>query len=115
VIRRPVVEVAEGELEELTAGGRPRAAGKRQSVAETLAAMGKATIIAQLYAMRDEYGRSDGWVAHTYRAIFGVWPRGLDDEPPFEPCWMLRSFVRSRDIAFAKSRRSIEGGAHAAV
>lgn len=49
-------------------------------------------------------GRSHGWAAHTYRDKIGAWPRGLDDRPgPAGP--EIWSYVKAKDIRFAKSRR----------
>ena len=50
-----------------------------------------------------ERGRKSGWVAHQFREKFGVWPRGLDEHPS-TPSAEVANFVRSRQIAFAKSK-----------
>jgi DNA repair protein RadD len=113
---RPQVDQVDGELTELAMDGRSirRKGGKGEpSVRERLVAMGKAEIIGQLYTLRDERGRKDGWVAHTYRSIFDVWPKGLDRCPPRQPHPLLRSFAKSRDIAWAHGYRSKSGGGHA--
>lgn len=101
VKRRSGVETADGELVEMTSSTSMKRE-KPAPVIEQLRAMGKPSIIGQLYALRDERQRSDGWVAHQYREIFGVWPRGLDQAPALEPTHVLRSWVRSRAIAYAK-------------
>lgn len=115
VMPRPTVAHVAGDLAELTADGKGTLVrkGKGQPPArEILAAMGKAEIIGQLYTMRDERGRKEGWVAHTYRAIFDVWPKGLDRAPARPPHPLLRSYVRSRDIAWVNSPART-GGTHA--
>lgn len=33
----------------------------------------------RLQTIKDRMGYKDGWVAHKYRAAFGVWPRGMGD------------------------------------
>jgi len=48
-------------------------------------------------------GKSKGWLAHTYKAKFGVWPRGMDDIAT-EPNIEVQGFIRSRAIAWAKKR-----------
>lgn len=115
--RRPrnSVDHVDGDLAELTANG---ANGRRRSggdsVTETMARWGKAAVYAMLRGMALERGRSDGWVAHQYREIFGVWPRGLDREEAIEPAPLLRSWIRSRNIAYAKRMQAEkEGRAHA--
>lgn len=48
-------------------------------------------------------GKSGKWVLAQYRQKFGTWPRGLSDEP-MPPDGACMSFIRSRNIAWAKSR-----------
>lgn len=92
------VHVSDGDLSEM---GSIR---KHSSVADQIAKQGKRVVHAQLLQYADERGRKQGWVAHTYRDLFGVWPRGLSALDRAEPDPLLRSWLRSRDIAFAKSR-----------
>lgn len=48
---------------------------------------------------------SDGYIAHIYKAKFGVWPKGLAKIP--RSCTpQIRNFIRSRQIAYAKGRLS---------
>jgi DNA repair protein RadD len=115
----PVFVEAEGELVEMGGNCKPAPkAPKKPKVSEQLAAMGKPKIYAQIKAFQRERDRSDGWGAHLYREIFGVWPRGMDETKTEPPCPMLRSFVRSRDIAWANSQKQAKatdfgGGIHA--
>lgn len=51
-----------------------------------------------------EKGRSEGWVAHTYKAKFGVWPRGMDSKVTTEPSIEVKAYIRHRNIAYAKRR-----------
>lgn len=53
--------------------------------------------------MQREKGRNPGWVAHKFRERFGVWPRGFSDITA-EPTLECRSWVQSRQIAFARSQ-----------
>jgi len=50
-----------------------------------------------------ERGYKPGWVAHKYREKFGDWPQhgGVS---PIKPSPEVLSWVRSRNIAFAKRR-----------
>lgn len=93
-----VLSVA-GELVEFGKAGR----SKPPKVSDTIAGLGKQAVWSQLLKVQLDRGWSDGRVAHSYRDIFGVWPRGLASEPT-PPSPMLLSYLRSRAIAFAKSR-----------
>lgn len=106
-IKRRIIEETHGELVEL--GG--RRGSKAPSATEAIKALGKESVYAQLNWIAMERGRSPGWVAHTYRDIFGVWPRG--QRGLREPSALVLSFVRSKDIRWAK-RRKAEGESHAA-
>jgi DNA repair protein RadD len=57
----------------------------------------------QLKWIADERGYKPGWVAHQFKTKFGQWPvaRHVRPMPPDE---QVRSWVRSRQIAFAKGR-----------
>lgn len=48
---------------------------------------------------------ADGWVAHTYRAKFGVWPNPFNNEPPAKPEPEVLAYIRSRFIAAAMRRK----------
>lgn len=103
--KRPVsVSYMAGDLTELGHGG--TRGSKPPSVKDQIAAMGKPAVMAQLRGYQEERSRSDGWVAHTYKEIFGVWPRGLDRLGPVDPLPLLRSWIHSRNIAYAKSMKA---------
>ena len=53
-----------------------------------------------------ERGYQRGWVSHKYKEKFGEWPAWGSTPQPIEPTQEVRSWVRSRVIAFAKSRRA---------
>lgn len=47
--------------------------------------------------------KSSGWVAHTYKAKFGVWPRNM--KPTLlTPDVEVKGFIRHRNIAYAKRK-----------
>lgn len=48
-------------------------------------------------------GKTDGWVSHTYREKFGVWPQGLS-AVLLEPSNEVTGFIKHRQIAYAKSK-----------
>lgn len=103
-LRPTGVTVGDGDLSEL-GGVRERV----HSVRDQIAAMGKRMVYAQLLAFAEERGRSNGWAAHTYRELFGVFPRGLNPFELVDPVPLMRSWLRSRDIAFAKSMQKRQG------
>jgi hypothetical protein len=47
-------------------------------------------------------GYKSGWVAHKYKEKFKEWPR-VSQADPIEPSPEVSSWVRSRQIAWAKS------------
>jgi DNA repair protein RadD len=51
-------------------------------------------------------GYHRGWVAHKYKEKFGQWPAWGAVAQPIPPTPEVRSWVRSRMIAYAKARRS---------
>lgn len=95
------VEVLDGELVELD--------GKRKGRSATM--IEKRAFIAQLRAYAIERNLKDGWVAHKFRAKFGVWP----DHPDlrYAPAASgvspaVRSWIKSQQIRWAKSRERRE-------
>jgi DNA repair protein RadD len=56
-----------------------------------------------LTAIAIERGYKLGWVGHKYREKFGDWPRSRT-VTPITPMPEVRSWVRSRQIAYAKAR-----------
>ena len=91
------VYVADGELSELGKNGKIKKATFDD----------KQAFWSGLMYIAEEQGKSKGWASHTYRAKFGVWPRGLDDTPRY-PAKSVRDYVKSRMIAWAKSRNRDE-------
>lgn len=65
----------------------------------------KASFFGELKGFAQERGYKPGWAANQYRQKFGVWPRGIDDVTPREPSMKTRSWVKSRLIAWAKSKK----------
>jgi superfamily II DNA or RNA helicase len=62
----------------------------------------------ELKWIAQERSRQPGWVAHSYKAKFGNFPpyRWKDAQPAIEPSLETRNWIRSRDIAYAKSRKA---------
>ena len=49
-----------------------------------------------------ERGYKPGWVGHKYKEKFGTWPPS--DAQPMQPTPEVLSWVRSRNIAYAKAQ-----------
>ena len=59
---------------------------------------------AMLIHIGDERGYKSGWAAHKYKEKFGVFPAWGATPQPIPPTPEVRSWVRSRQIAYAKRR-----------
>jgi hypothetical protein len=93
---RPVsVDIANGELAAVNRDRRVVVAAHRDEFERR-----------RFYAMRrwiaGERGYQRGWASHKFREKFGSWPASKYVEP-IAPTPEVRSWVRSRQIAFAKS------------
>jgi DNA repair protein RadD len=93
------VEVADGELGWV--------ARNRKANAGKLSPADQQRFHRELTWIANHRGYKPGWVAHKYREKFGVWPRARSVDPA-PPSAATISWVRSRQIAYAKSsaRRS---------
>ena len=90
------IEVADGELVEITNRGKHNNAVSNDE---------KATFYAQLKGHAQERGYAGGWAAHKFREKFGTWPNGYKDVPAMEPTPKVLSWIKSRQIAWAKSKQ----------
>lgn len=91
--RQSEVEVEDGELVEIKK--------KKKYTKEE-----KQEFYSGLIAIALHRGRSRGWVSHTYRDRFKCWPRGLESYQ-VKPSAEVISYVRSKDIRYAKRRVQI--------
>lgn len=95
--RRNLVEIAPGGMVEIDGTKANR----------TTDWEAKARFIGELKWWASGCGFAHGWVAHKYREKFGVWP----NDPrvhgaPMVPCtWETQQWIKSRQIAWARSRR----------
>ncbi len=90
--RQNEVQVRDGELRKVERKPRkPATADRKQQVYSMLLSV----------ARSKHY--SPGWVAHQYRAMFGVWPRNMRDVPA-APSNEILSWLKSQRIRFAKGR-----------
>lgn len=95
------VDTLHGELMELRADKRRSAKKKVWTMEEKQ----------HWYSMLLHYGDmkkfSEGWAAHKYKSKFKVWPRRLREQRE-EPTPECLSFIRSRNIAYAKMREKLD-------
>ena len=90
------VEVADGELAPIDRALRSR--NYEWSSPE------KATFHRMLLWIARKQGYQDGWAAYKFKEKFGCWPKDRSPEPePPEPA--VRSWVRSRMIAYSKAKQ----------
>ena len=94
---KPVV-YADGELAEV--------ARNRTTTANVYDPATRAMWLGMLTAIAAERGYKAGWVAVNYKEKFGNWPPYGAAVMPIPPSPEVRSWVRSRLIAYAKSRAS---------
>ena len=90
------VFVADGELG-LVQGGRANG--------QTYDAETRARWHGMFVYIAEERGYQRGWIAHKYREKFGTFPDWSGTPWPIPPTPEVRSWVRSRQIAYAKSRQ----------
>jgi DNA repair protein RadD len=90
------VEVADGELVEI------KGRSKRGDVASKDE---KAAFYAQLMGYAQGHDYSSRWAAHKFLEKFGVWPNGYKDVPAMQPTPTVLSWIKSRQIAWAKSKQ----------
>jgi DNA repair protein RadD len=88
------VDVADGELGEVERS--------REARAPLYDDIAKHRWHRQLAAIAKERGYTSGWIGHSYRKKFGTWPptRHVDPMPPDAA---VRSWVRSRQLAYARA------------
>jgi DNA repair protein RadD len=92
------IEPTDGELVEIT---------RREDRTHTASNEEKAAFYAQLrgYAQARDYARARGWAANKFREKFHVWPNGFENVPAMEPTPKVSSWIKSRQIAWAKSNQ----------
>lgn len=97
------IEPRKGELKEL----------KRGKQVATM--YEKSSFYAQLRQYGADKGYAEGWASNKYREKFGVWPNGFKHVMPQLPTPETLSWIRSRQIAWAKSKYNplATGVAHA--
>jgi hypothetical protein len=92
--RGVAIEAIDGELGHLTRDGLVHHA--------TSTSADKQAFFQQLQWIARDRGYKPGWAAHKYREKFKVWPQSKYDQPS-PPTPEVLSWVRSRQIAYAKA------------
>jgi DNA repair protein RadD len=64
----------------------------------------RARFYQELKAYAAERSYRPGWIAYKFKEKFGHWPRGLDNLPPAPISGSTLGWIRSRQIAYAKSQ-----------
>jgi superfamily II DNA or RNA helicase len=90
------IEVADGELIEINT---------RKKRDEAVSRDQEAAFYAQLLGYAQTHGYASGWAAHKFREKFDVWPNGYKDVPAIEPTPNVLAWIKSRQIAWAKSKQ----------
>ena len=82
--------------------GKETAAEKRNRTTQVEA---KRQFYAEVLGFAQQKGKGEGWAAHTYREAFDVWPNAHRDIAPVNPSEQTMSYIRSRQIRYARSKR----------
>jgi DNA repair protein RadD len=85
----------DGELIELT---------DRRTIAAVSQAQDKIKFYQELKCYGVNRGYKPGWIAYKFREKFGHWPNGLEHLPPIDPSPSTYSWIKSRQIAFAREK-----------
>lgn len=88
--RRNEVSAVAGELHELVKTGKNPKEDKQVFYSELL------------YIAR-ERSYNQHWASHKYREKFGVWPKGLSQDP-IPPTLKTANWIKHKNIAWAKGR-----------
>ena len=79
-------------------------AGELEQVKRSKVSMqDKQKFYSEVLAYAQQRQRSSGWVAHTYRKRYGVWPRGMADHP-LPPSQETLGYIRHLNIAYARRK-----------
>ncbi|MCG5526870.1 MULTISPECIES: DEAD/DEAH box helicase [Halorhodospira] len=98
--KRREVAFVEGDLLETDEQGRTKQQAQGDRLVE------QARFYAELRGVAQQRGYKDGWAANKFKEKFGTWPNhpSLRNVAPREPGPAMLSWVKSRQIAFAKGK-----------
>lgn len=108
-VRKPTsnVQVAAGQLEEITPGARrgngTKTGGPKNHVWIKDQWIEPRQFYGELVQYAAEMGYADGWVSHKFREATGVWPNAWKG-PRKTVSVNVRRWIKSRAIAYAKAR-----------
>lgn len=91
--RQSEIQCEDGELVEMT------------PVRKKAKADEKAFVFGQLRSYAKSRRLREGWAAHKFKEMFGVWPNAHRLAPDVEPTPAILSWIKSRQIAFANRRK----------
>jgi superfamily II DNA or RNA helicase len=102
----PVAKHVDGDLVELNGSPKPK---KLKNLRKNGVMFGLSLIpFAELYGQLQQYGashgRKPGWSSYAYRELTGVWPNYYRDAPLRPVGAEVSSWIRARNIRWAKSR-----------
>jgi DNA repair protein RadD len=103
------VATQSGELAEITRSA------KKLHRAGMIQMRGKNILLGDFFGMLKHYaaqhGYKPGWAPNQYRQATGTWPNYYRDVVPCQPVPEVLSWIRSRQIAYAKSRKPTQAAA----
>lgn len=108
----PRLKNESGDLVELTARHKP--VGSLRCNGKSITLRGLEIPLRQFYGellgYAEDRGYSMGWAAHKYKEATGNWPNSFRGEEAVDTSFEVASWVKSRMIAWAKSRGKADGG-----
>lgn len=111
---RPSLDFEDGELEEVVRGKGGKTTGPRNHIRMGGVWIPYGDFYGQLKAYALERNYKGGWAANQYRQAVGTWPNRYKDAPNKPVSFEVASWIKSRQIAYAKRRQpSPEGRANA--
>jgi hypothetical protein len=93
--KQRALEVYEARLQEIQ---------RKQELSENKFGLPKTEVYAQLRGYAEQRGYADGWAAHSYREIYGNWPRTKPE--PVEPGKAVAGWCKHKLIKHAKRRQA---------
>jgi len=95
--RQSKIESAAGELVELDGKRAPKPPSAQE----------KRVFQAELYGLAIERGKTRGWADSYFKQKYGHWPKEKETCSPINASIATRSWVKSRQIAYAKGRNAV--------
>jgi DNA repair protein RadD len=104
-----LVDYEKGQLTEITDGRRSK--GKKGEAPKNHVWVkdrwkDMKTIYGELSEYAAENNYKIGWISHKFKELCGVWPNYWQDSPRVTVSMEMRSWLRSRQIAWAKSKNN---------